>query len=105
MEHCQEQCWGLDGGLSGSNAICNRRISQTIHDVLPLSFQLTFRRTRSQVTEVIGVSVSNFLKKSQTEISDASAEVQSSPANRFIWWAVQDSNLRPPACKAGALTN
>ena|SRR5208282_1559176 len=23
----------------------------------------------------------------------------------FIWWAVQDSNLRPPACKAGALTN
>ena len=21
------------------------------------------------------------------------------------WWAVQDSNLRPPACKAGALTN
>ena len=20
------------------------------------------------------------------------------------WWAVQDSNLRPPACKAGALT-
>jgi len=22
-----------------------------------------------------------------------------------IWWAVQDSNLRPPACKAGALTN
>jgi hypothetical protein len=22
-----------------------------------------------------------------------------------IWWAVQDSNLRPPACKAGALTS
>ena len=21
------------------------------------------------------------------------------------WWAVQDSNLRPPACKAGALTS
>jgi hypothetical protein len=21
------------------------------------------------------------------------------------WWAVQGSNLRPPACKAGALTN
>jgi hypothetical protein len=21
------------------------------------------------------------------------------------WWAVRDSNLRPPACKAGALTN
>ncbi len=21
------------------------------------------------------------------------------------WWAVQDSNLRPPACEAGALTN
>ena len=21
------------------------------------------------------------------------------------WWAVQDLNLRPPACKAGALTN
>ncbi len=24
---------------------------------------------------------------------------------RNKWWAVQDSNLRPPACKAGALTN
>jgi hypothetical protein len=23
----------------------------------------------------------------------------------FEWWAVQDSNLRPPACKAGALTS
>jgi len=22
----------------------------------------------------------------------------------ILWWAVQDSNLRPPACKAGALT-
>ena len=22
-----------------------------------------------------------------------------------IWWAVQGSNLRPPACKAGALTS
>jgi len=22
-----------------------------------------------------------------------------------LWWAVQDSNLRPPACKAGALTS
>ena len=22
-----------------------------------------------------------------------------------FWWAVKDSNLRPPACKAGALTN
>ena len=22
-----------------------------------------------------------------------------------LWWAVQDSNLRHPACKAGALTN
>ena len=22
-----------------------------------------------------------------------------------LWWAVQGSNLRPPACKAGALTN
>ncbi len=21
------------------------------------------------------------------------------------WWAVKDLNLRPPACKAGALTN
>jgi hypothetical protein len=21
-----------------------------------------------------------------------------------VWWAVQGSNLRPPACKAGALT-
>ena len=25
--------------------------------------------------------------------------------NGFDWWAVQDSNLRPPACKAGALTS
>jgi hypothetical protein len=24
---------------------------------------------------------------------------------RVKWWAVQDSNLRPPACKAGALTS
>jgi hypothetical protein len=24
---------------------------------------------------------------------------------RGFWWAVQGSNLRPPACKAGALTN
>jgi hypothetical protein len=24
---------------------------------------------------------------------------------RLKWWAVQDSNLRPPACKAGALTS
>ena len=24
---------------------------------------------------------------------------------QFNWWAVQDSNLRPPACKAGALTS
>ena len=24
---------------------------------------------------------------------------------QYRWWAVQDSNLRPPACKAGALTN
>ena len=24
---------------------------------------------------------------------------------RLTWWAVQDSNLRPPACKAGALTS
>ena len=23
----------------------------------------------------------------------------------FDWWAMQDSNLRPPACKAGALTS
>jgi hypothetical protein len=23
----------------------------------------------------------------------------------IIWWAKQDLNLRPPACKAGALTN
>ena len=22
-----------------------------------------------------------------------------------FWWAVEDSNLRPPACKAGALTS
>jgi len=22
-----------------------------------------------------------------------------------VWWAMGDSNLRPPACKAGALTN
>ena len=22
---------------------------------------------------------------------------------RFAWWAQEDSNLRPPACKAGAL--
>jgi hypothetical protein len=22
-----------------------------------------------------------------------------------LWWARQDSNLRPPACEAGALTN
>ncbi len=31
------------------------------------------------------------------------------PVNRVLapdkWWAVQDSNLRPPACKAGALTS
>src|SRR6266705_648354 len=65
MEHCQEQCRGVDGGLSG-NGIRNRRVSQTFHDVLPLSFQLTFRRMRPQVTEVIGVFVCNFLKKSQT---------------------------------------
>ena len=25
--------------------------------------------------------------------------------HRIRWWAVQDSNLRPPACKAGALTS
>src|SRR6267142_2789916 len=25
--------------------------------------------------------------------------------NTYKWWAVQGSNLRPPACKAGALTN
>ena len=25
-------------------------------------------------------------------------------AEELLWWAVQDSNLRPPACKAGALT-
>ena len=25
--------------------------------------------------------------------------------NAYKWWAVQGSNLRPPACKAGALTN
>ena len=25
--------------------------------------------------------------------------------NAHRWWAVQGSNLRPPACKAGALTN
>ena len=25
--------------------------------------------------------------------------------NKGLWWAVQDSNLRPPACKAGALTS
>jgi hypothetical protein len=25
--------------------------------------------------------------------------------NLLDWWAVQDSNLRPPACKAGALTS
>jgi hypothetical protein len=25
--------------------------------------------------------------------------------NYNLWWAVQGSNLRPPACKAGALTN
>jgi hypothetical protein len=27
------------------------------------------------------------------------------PRYTCLWWAVQDSNLRPPACKAGALTN
>jgi hypothetical protein len=30
-------------------------------------------------------------------------DIASYSANR--WWAVQDSNLRPPACKAGALTS
>jgi len=22
-----------------------------------------------------------------------------------VWWAMQDSNLRPPVCKTGALTS
>ncbi len=29
----------------------------------------------------------------------------SSMETKGLWWAVQGSNLRPPACKAGALTN
>src|SRR4249919_4357361 len=28
---------------------------------------------------------------------------KASPVRGFLQWAVQDSNLRPPACKAGAL--
>ena len=34
-----------------------------------------------------------------------SARIQESTVFIDFWWAVQDSNLRPPACKAGALTN
>jgi hypothetical protein len=42
------------------------------------------------------------------EISGFSCRFFFSPRKSLIsknWWAVQDSNLRPPACKAGALTN
>src|SRR5580704_17912901 len=31
--------------------------------------------------------------------------IVSAPVDQKEWWAVQDSNLRPPACKAGALTS
>ena len=30
---------------------------------------------------------------------------ETQPNQGFSEWAMQDSNLRPPACKAGALTN
>src|SRR5712692_1783402 len=43
-------------------------------------------------------------------VSQSCAEDIFGPKARMLaqcnnWWAVQDSNLRPPACKAGALTS
>ncbi len=32
-------------------------------------------------------------------------QIQDQRSMRSEWWAMKDSNLRPPACKAGALTN
>jgi integrase len=44
---------------------------------------------------------------SQKQLEQDRSSESSYPTDRQDkdWWAVQDSNLRPPACKAGALTN
>ncbi len=41
----------------------------------------------------------------ETPVNRGDCHRVSRPDTEVEWWAVQDSNLRPPACKAGALTS
>ena len=38
-------------------------------------------------------------------VAALAASPASENAGRSVWWAIEDSNLRPPPCQGGALTN
>jgi hypothetical protein len=52
-----------------------------------------------------GAAVGSNLDALKNQDSTRETDAAKPKKDEDLWWAVQDSNLRPPACKAGALTS
>jgi hypothetical protein len=89
-------------------------------NTMPIVFPIALRATAAAV-DIVGLQLdgvqidpkewwdSDWIQGSHCETHTLAGVQQMRQAYRrsgqIKWWAVQDSNLRPPACKAGALTN
>ena len=62
-----------------------------------------------QTSSTVNVEDQHFVKTAAegniAEVQLGRLATEKASNGRRRWWAVQDSNLRPPACKAGALTS